>query len=870
MALSLQSGSEAGTTVGATQTKDRSGCAPVFGSGNGASDDVYQKVAEQQEKAQQSLLESEQDSAAASEVVRQQRERVVSTYVMSTRLQEMQRQKAHRAQDEEGSEATLKQRYPRRWYDSIMPFQPPWDSRPTVGEVRERLEAQTNNAAWRIERKARTTDHNSVKAGTIVFWLVVLVLAAAPILARATTDGPIAPMCFESESSECEVVPYPRIAVYCALAIVVLFKACSVDMTCGPWGAMPPMFTPAFGRTSSLDFVQQEGQHAVPRVLTGAVPESDRQGVYGYLERLCAVWHGCLGSFAVGVLILLDLGRHMRDDYALTTLSGKPVEKGAVILARPGTLDQEDVDLSRCLAMMQEDLLVVAGEFFGMRNLVLFMSGAILFGIGELFKLRAVQDFPAKGFFGMEVFLRISKPWVWSASVFELKDHADDLAVNLRYHSHQAAKERLQTMSATPASSTMVSQSAEATPLMETVESIDQGDADGLRALAGDMRDLAKRLMDRSSYNIGQINFWRVAWAAAFQMAGVALWVPASQAELEPCLHQTERWSVANHLVEDAVDKAEIISFGSVCVLIATLCFLVYLPSIPFELASFSAYNPSNWIVKIATLEKLWKDFRPEVWLRLVVDGLLLVYVFDAIFFGQLGAPWGRWDSLSTWWSDFWKYDLKEIPFNPWIIWRFQVMLYAAELATRWFGNNFVSGCIPSEAEEAVYVVQVQDMLLEILHQVADAGGSIAEASNEMTTMSADLQVKVFEEYQKAKEIRTKEHEYGDLAEEDQERGTADSLAPAGSHQRQRRSADGRQLQEFIVDNRWLKAQTDGLSYRNTKFMEDQDITRPVAPWFSVVFGYDEEDGWVKLEDGSYLPSFVNDVPVLTVPQDEQ
>ena len=37
------------------------------------------------------------------------------------------------------------------------------------------------------------------------------------------------------------------------------------------------------------------------------------------------------------------------------------------------------------------------------------------------------------------------------------------------------------------------------------------------------------------------------------------------------------------------------------------------------------------------------------------------VYVFDAIFFGQLGAPWGRWDSLSTWWSDFWKYDLKDV-----------------------------------------------------------------------------------------------------------------------------------------------------------------------------------------------------------------
>ncbi|OLP78481.1 hypothetical protein AK812_SmicGene41340 [Symbiodinium microadriaticum] len=38
-------------------------------------------------------------------------------------------------------------------------------------------------------------------------------------------------------------------------------------------------------------------------LLTGAVPESDRPGVYGYVE-----------------LILLDLGRHMRDDYVGTSL----------------------------------------------------------------------------------------------------------------------------------------------------------------------------------------------------------------------------------------------------------------------------------------------------------------------------------------------------------------------------------------------------------------------------------------------------------------------------------------------------------------------------------------------------------------------
>ncbi|CAE7170404.1 ISPD [Symbiodinium microadriaticum] len=136
---------------------------------NNASDDVYyQKVvlfsaalALQVNKLtskldeQQSLLESEQDNAAASEVVRQQR---ADSSASASGLQEMQRQKAQRAQDAEGSEETLKQRYPRRWYDSIMPFQPPWDSRPTVGEVRQRLEDQTNHAVGSLANSSQIVD----------------------------------------------------------------------------------------------------------------------------------------------------------------------------------------------------------------------------------------------------------------------------------------------------------------------------------------------------------------------------------------------------------------------------------------------------------------------------------------------------------------------------------------------------------------------------------------------------------------------------------------------------------------------------------------------------------------------------------------
>eukprot|EP00913_Durusdinium_trenchii_P007486 g7036.t1 len=42
-----------------------------------------------------------------------------------------------------------------------------------------------------------------------------------------------------------------------------------------------------------------------------------------------------------------------------------------------------------------------------------------------------------------------------------------------------------------------------------------------------------------------------------------------------------------------------------------------------------------------------------------------------------------------------------------------------------------------------------------------------------------------------------------------------------------------------------------------------------IAPWYSLVYGYDLENGWVEVEGGGYLPAFVNDVPVLTIPEEE-
>lgn len=760
----------------------------------------------------------------------------------------------------------------RRWYDSVVPAS--LDGRrekmrdEQVKKELERLESKCSEKAWQAERKKRRVDEATQRTGTLVFWLLVLALVMLPLIMRAKIKSHLSQCAPDEEIADCrwEVLPYPRLALWCALSIVALFKICCLDMSRGPWGAIPPIFLPNFGRTVSQEFVQKEEQHALPRVLTGAVPESERTGIYGFLERFLAIWHGLLGSFAAAVLLLTSFSRHMSDNYTLAVLTGEQLQSQTVILAQAGTLDDKTADLSRCLAMQREDVLLVEAEYFGMRNLLLFMLGAVLFGIGELFKLRGVQDSLCKNYISFESLLRVSKPWIWNQKVRELKGHANALATQLQKPTPGGDGETL------PLTADASDRTSQPEKKLDAAA----------KAFSKNVSDTAGTLMHTPAwYNFGQLDFWRVVWAATFQLAGAALWVPASLPELMPCLHETSTWSVADWMVSDAVDKSEIISFGSICALVSVLCLIFAVFLIPYELHMNSMLNPFNWPVKIRFLQGLYqaasedlaedgsshggKTHLPEHWLRLIVDGCFLVVVLTAIFFGELGAPSLYIDPTSGWSKEAWKYDVQDLTVNPWALWRIQVGLYALELAVRWIGNSFITGkwrAIPSVPEEAAYAAQVQDMLLEIVHQVADVAGESYDPDPKMEEnlrqASHTLRLKVYDEYESALERRTfSERDYAEFEMRSVERENDTYRA-------------GAQPQEFIVDNRWLKAQTDGLGYRNSPDFQDQDATRPVAPWYSTVYGYDLENGWVEVEGGGYLPAFVGDTPVLTIPDAEE
>eukprot|EP00913_Durusdinium_trenchii_P022472 g21109.t1 len=278
-----------------------------------------------------------------------------------------------------------------------------------------------------------------------------------------------------------------------------------------------------------------------------------------------------------------------------------------------------------------------------MRNLLLFMCGAVLFGIGELFKLRSVQDFPGKNLCGFDSLLRQELGYFAlnadEGEAFGVCSYA--FAVLEAFASHGSGVRRL----GQPGASQVRQLKAQANALafqLQRPQSSGAGETDPLNETED-----GHGVCQSMQYNFGHLNFWRVVWAAVFQLAGVALWVPASLPELMPCLHQTSTWSVAKWMVTDAVDESEIISFGSVCAmhlgvtssvvserselqaLVAILCLVFALFLIPYELHVYSPFNPYNWPVKIKFLQEHAPcvgegAIESQHWLRLIVDGVFL------------------------------------------------------------------------------------------------------------------------------------------------------------------------------------------------------------------------------------------------------
>jgi len=261
---------------------------------------------------------------------------------------------------------------------------------------------------------------------------------------------------------------------------------------------------------------------------------------------------------------------------------------------------------------------------------------------------------------------------------------------------------------------------------------------------------------------------------------------------------------------------------------------------------------------------------------------LLLLILVMTFVNGQLGSEW----------IDENVEDRPLIQINPWFLWRMQVYLYLAEYTLRLYGAFVATrkGVAKiSLAEEAAYTAQVEDYLLEIVMQVGDVAGPFHDIQNLLGDVAGKIRMLVYEGNRATKFESSSESEDGEPVQGWAKALTKDKIqqhkesskgnwtmltqeepgSSSFSLSQTKKIGGAKEVQEFIIDNRWLDAQTDGLGYRKSKNMEDHDLTRPVAPWFSSVFGLDEEDGWVQTEDGSFLPAYVDEKPVLTVPQED-
>lgn len=477
----------------------------------------------------------------------------------------------------------------------------------------------------------------------------------------------------------------------------------------------------------------------------------------------------------------------------------------------------------------------------------------------------------------MDFMSQIAKPWIWNEDVGALNEKASACADEC-WKQNEGIRIQIE----------------ETDTIASFQKAAKRSSEQKIHDLIEELCDLATQAADKltesmaKQKNIGYLNRARILWSAAFQTAGIALWVPASSVNLFPCLHENRRWSLTQFVVGNAVDQMEIYALGCMCVLLAVLLFLAYMPFVPMDLQSMMASNPEHWHVDLPTVRRIYSNMYPaKHWLGFVVDGLLMVFILSAAVFGQLGSPWVDPPEDRTW-----------LYVNPWALWKVQVGLYVLEISIRWIGTHLITGrgvVRPSLAEDSVYTAMVQAKLLDVLMQVGAVGGPFHDVQNLLGTVSAKLRQQVFESNKATKFESSSESEEGEplhgwttmlqmdtAAKTDYDPEDPFTLAPAqplpelaNSPAAQTVFPDSPQaelgvLQEFIVDNRWLKAETDGLGFRNTKNLEDHDFVRPLAPWFSSVFGFDEGDGWVRLEDGSYLPSYVNENPVLTAPMDEE
>jgi len=523
------------------------------------------------------------------------------------------------------------------------------------------------------------------------------------------------------------------------------------------------------------------------------------------------------------------------------------------VLSPPGAITSH-ADLARCIVLGGDQIPSAGKAFFGIGTLQLFMFGTLLFSLGEIFKVRPVQIWPGKGLLHLDWLMCLASPFLWSPEVAQVEAQTDPIADAL-FRQQEQLYEKEHHHHPPPGASQGGAPLASSAVVWECNPKLLLDVSSVARTVCHAADALMKPEVRKK--NIAYGNRWRVLWAAAFQAAGMVLWVPAAQAELYPCLHESQRFALLPGMLSDPVHRIEFIKFGAWVVLLAACALVFFLVvCLPRHLPAMHLARPEHWTVFPESAQEYAETYYQMLppakpMLSYFYNGALIVFASGCLLFGELGSPWREEE---TWIPDFWG------------LWRLQVFLYVAEFGVRWFACHHMGrakGLAPaSVAEEAAYASQVTDMLCAIIHQVADAAGEIDDVQTLLAEASAKVRSVVLDVN------RTSQWAPGsdDESEEDQEQGV--ELLSAAFSGNMSFSAGQSQPQEFVVDNRYLQATTDGLGYRHSKDLKDHDLARPVAAWFSSIKGYDEQDGWVRVEGGGYLPSFVDEKPVLTAPHE--
>mmetsp|Transcript_60162 Transcript_60162/g.196527 ORF Transcript_60162/g.196527 Transcript_60162/m.196527 type:complete len:660 (-) Transcript_60162:245-2224(-) len=400
------------------------------------------------------------------------------------------------------------QLYPRRWYDSILPINSPWDGRTSMqDETSTKDEAAVSKARARSRLAFKQLRHRNKMIGICLPTLIVGIPLCQQwlnptelVVCDWSTDR------MSRDAGKCLQRPDWRIGFFLTGIAFIVIKLMTID----------------FGRhfTQCIpDQLRGVGAAARPRmgstICRGhhwAIPATHRRGLLGYVERVIALWH----VVNTPVVVLASLWQYglKFDTERLEVLKAA----GGLMLVPRG--DKDRIGGAFCCTFdtaneLQHRSLI----FFGPHSMILFMLGACAIVAGEIFKVRPLQRCVLKRLVDLQGLLNHTTSLRRSRFFMMLRDDVNRLRLSEKGNGDHGRV-------------IVAGEGGED----EGVDALQDVGAKMEKIVTGASEQLHSLFHDEMCAMIHFADRKRLWWTAVLQSFGFVMWMPVALVYTRPCL----------------------------------------------------------------------------------------------------------------------------------------------------------------------------------------------------------------------------------------------------------------------------------------------------------------------------------------------